>query len=225
MENTPINIAIVDDELLIVELLSKILKEDPDFEVIFTANSGEDLLEKFDQPELSVDVVLIDLRMKDLNGVDTILQLKKTHPEQKVVILSSHYQLAFSGYLFQSGANAFLSKNGEVDLMKRVIKSVHEHGFYFSQEQLETLQHQMAGNLPQPPIDKHVGITDREMDVLKLICQQLTAKEIGERLFISKRTAEAHKSSLLLKTGAKNTTGLVIYALQQGIVNPDELIV
>lgn len=220
-----IHIAIVDDEHLIVELLSQMLSEDENYTVVLKAKSGEEFLDAFSEVKTSIDVVLMDLRMKNMNGVDTILQLKKDHPEQKVVILSSHYQLTFSGYLFQSGANAFLSKNADIELIKKVILAVHKNGFYFSPEQLETLQHQMAGNLPQPPIDKNSGITEREMEVLKLICQQLTAKEIGERLFISKRTAEAHKSNLLLKTGAKNTTGLVIYALQHQIVNPDELMI
>lgn len=215
-----INIAIVDDEELIVVLLKDFLSHDQEINILFTALSGDEFLDKTRSAEKLPDVVLMDLRMKGKDGIDTCVELKEEFPDVKVITISSFYKKSFMGYMMRSGVSAFIPKSiSPIDLVG-VIKDVYYKGFYFMPEQIDIMRDQISKKVPQPVYQQQqdVALSQREIDVLKLICEELTAVEIADKLCVAKRTVDGHRNNLLSKTGAKNTAGLVMYAMKNGIV-------
>lgn len=222
MEDHEIKLAIVDDEELVVKLLEQYLSNINNYKVVLTAFDGSEFIEKIKISREIPDIALIDLRMKTMNGVETVTELKKDFPDVKVITISSHYKTSFMGYMMKVGVNAFIPKGVAPQYVVEVIESVYDKGFYFTEEQLDIMRGQISSNVPAPELNEN-PLTERETDVLQLICHQYTANEIAEKLNIGKRTVETHRKSLILKTGVKNLAGLVIYAIQNNIVNITDL--
>lgn len=226
MEHKPvIRIAIVDDERLIVQLLDDYFSKNDSIEVIMKAYDGKELIEQLEQTSDHPDVILLDLRMKEMDGVEATAIIRERFPEIRIIVMSSHYMSTFMGYMLKTGVNAFIPKEITPGFLTRVIQSVYEHGYYFSEEHVEVMRSQIAPKVPKPKLTKQEVLSERELEILRLICQQMTSQEIADKLFIARRTVEGHKGNLLLKTSVKNTAGLVIYAIQNNLINPDELIV
>ena len=221
MEN--ITITITDDDALIVSLLQGYLQSIDGIEVLFTSNSGEELLASLDAAETLPNIALLDLKMAGMDGIEVTQQVKERYPEIKVIVISSHYQKLFMGFMLKTGVAAFLPKGISPVQLVDIIRTVQRQGYYFKDDQLDTLREQIPAKVPRPVLQEEELLSEREIDVLKLICQQKTAKEIGDFLFITQRTAEGHKNNLFAKTGAKNIAGLVIYAIQQGVIRVEEL--
>lgn len=221
MEN--ITIAITDDDALIVSLLNSYLQGIDGLDVVLTANSGEELLTGLRTIEMQPQIVLLDLKMSGMDGIEATHQLKDNYPDIKIIVISSHYQKLFMGFMIKTGVAAFLPKGISPVELVDIIRVVHRQGYYFKDDQIAVLREQIPVKVPKPMLQDDELLSEREVDVLKLICRQKTAKEIGELLFITQRTAEGHKNNLFAKTGAKNIAGLVIYAIQQGIIRVDEL--
>jgi len=221
MEN--ITITITDDDALIVSLLQGYLQSIDGIEVLFTSNSGEELLASLAAAEALPNIALLDLKMAGMDGIEVTQQVKERYPEIKVIVISSHYQKLFMGFMLKTGVAAFLPKGISPVQLVDIIRTVQRQGYYFKDDQLDTLREQIPAKVPRPVLQEEELLSEREIDVLKLICQQKTAKEIGDLLFITQRTAEGHKNNLFAKTGAKNIAGLVIYAIQQGVIRVEEL--
>ena len=217
-----IKICIVDDNLLFVGLLKDYFNTKSYMEVIYTASSGNDFLSNY--KEQSIDILLLDLKMNNGSGLDVLQELNRDKAEIKSIVLSSYYKKSFTGQMLQLGTNAFLPKELGLEELVKVIECVDEYGCYFSQDQHEVLRKQLSNNLPKFDVDNEKGVSPREVEILKLLCNQLTTKQIAEKLFISPKTVETHKSNLLLKLEIKNSSGLIIYAIQKGIIDPNELI-
>ncbi|OIQ21089.1 MAG: two-component system response regulator [Flavobacterium sp. MedPE-SWcel] len=218
-----IRIVITDDDSLIVSLLKGFLQTEDNIDVLFTANSGTELLNKLSEETIEPNILLLDLKMDGMDGVAVTEHLKVNYPDIKVIVISSHYQKSFMGFMIKTGVSAFLPKGVSPQELLEVINGVYKQGFYFKEDQLAALRGQISVKAPKPSLNDDAALSDREMEVLRLICQQKTAKEIGEILFITQRTAEGHKNNLFVKTGARNIAGLVIYAMQQGIIRAEEL--
>ncbi|MFP9112576.1 response regulator [Flavobacterium sp. RHBU_3] len=221
MEKIPV--AITDDDALIVSLLANYLDACPDVEVLFTATSGKELIDTLQSVEVLPKIVLLDLRMDGMDGIAVTEYLKAQYPSIRAVIVSSHYQKGFTGFLLKTGAAAFLPKGVSPAELLDVIRTVSRQGYYFKDEQLEALRGQISGKAPRPALQQEELLSERETEVLRLICMQKTAKEIGDELYITQRTAEGHKNNLFAKTGAKNIAGLVIYAIQNQVISVEEL--
>lgn len=218
-----IKIAITDDDALIVGLLQGYLQNTGVIDVLFTAGGGQELLQKLASTEILPGVLLLDLRMDGMDGLEVSEKLKADYPSIRIIVVSSHYQTSFMGFMLKTGVSAFLPKGvSPVDLLE-VINTVHAQGYYFRDDQLATLRGQITGKAPKPILHEEEMLTEREIEVLKLICQQKTSKEIADILSMAPRTADGHRNTLFVKTGAKNIAGLVIYALQQQIVHIDDL--
>ncbi len=222
----PIKLVIADDETLFLNGLKAILENQARLKILFTANNGESLLKQLKTSELP-DIVLLDLRMKEMDGTEITEHLKEFYPDLKIIILSSHYREAFLGYMMKLGVNAFLPKNIALDELMRIIEKVDKKGLYFTDSQLNSLHQQLSSGqkMSSPKLIEETELTRREKEILQLICEQYTNAEIAEKLFISIRTVEGHRNNLLLKTGAKNTVGLVLYALFHQLVNWEEKLV
>lgn len=219
----PISVALVDDDMLIVNLLHGFLETQEGIDVIFTAGGGEELLVFLETSEKLPDVLILDLKMKGMTGVEVTEILKASYPSIKVVVVSSHYNKAFMGFMLKTGAVAFAPKGISPVKLIEIIREVSTRGFYFMEDQVEIISGQISGKSPKPDLSAENVLSEREIEILKLICQQKTAKEIGDQLFITQRTVEGHKNNLFVKTGAKNIAGLVIYALQNRIIQIEEL--
>lgn len=217
-----IKLAIVDDDQLIVSLLNDFFTRNTAFEVSLTANSGEEFLETLPSEPLP-DVVILDLKMKAMNGAEVTQLLKDNYPTIRTVVMSSHYQKSFMGFMMKSGVSAFIPKGISPDELLKIVQEVEQRGYYFLPEQLEVIQKQIAKSAPQPILEEVDRLSEREIEVLKLICHQKTAKEIADTLCIAPRTVEGHKNNLFAKTGTKNIAGLVIYAVQHRLIETDQI--
>jgi DNA-binding NarL/FixJ family response regulator len=220
---TDIDIVITDDDALIVSLLEAYLQNCAGMNVLFTAYNGSELFSQLIASPVKPHIILLDLRMDGMDGVEITTHLKNIHPEIKIIVITSHYQKAFMGFMLKTGVAAFLPKGISPAHLVDVIKTVYKQGYYFEGDQMDVLREQITSKSPKPMLDEEEVLSEREVAVLKLICQQKTAKEIGELLFITQRTAEGHKNNLFAKTGAKNIAGLVIYAIQHNIIKVEDL--
>ncbi len=218
-----INLAIVDDEALIVSLLSSFFNDQSGVKVVITAESGESFLEQLETAKVRPDVVLLDLKMKGMSGIDVMEVIRKEYNTINAIIMSSHYKQSFTGFMIKTGVAAFIPKGIVSENLVAIVKEVHQNGFYLLPDQLGVLRNQVSSRVPEPVLGDENALSDRELEILKLICLQKTAKEIGEVLFIAQRTVEGHKNNLFFKTQTKNIAGLVIYAIQNKIIEADEI--
>lgn len=184
-------------------------------EVVLECPNGEELLESL--KNTAVDIVLLDLEMPVMDGVETMHKLRAEHPRVKVIVLSSHEGANVIKHLMELGANGFMPKNAEPDEIDTAIRSVAQTGYYFSDTVSNAMLHGlMKGKKLKPTFADIDPLSERELEVLRGICQERTTAEIAEKLFVSPRTVEFHRNNLLLKTGARNSAGLVVYAMANG---------
>lgn len=219
-----IKLGLVDDEVLFLNGLRAILDQQEQLEVILTASGGQDFFDLLQTAPALPDVLLLDLRMQPMDGIEVTRQLKESHPDLKVIILSTYYRDSFLAYMVQLGVSAFLPKNLDVPTLVKAIEKVHEKGLYFTDEHVQSIQRQMMSGeqFQSPDVFSPVTLTKREKEVLHLICDQHSSPEIAEKLFVSTRTVEGHRNNLLLKTGARNTVGLVLFALLNNLIDVEK---
>lgn len=213
-------IALADDETLFRRGVTLILEEMGDAEVVFEVDNGQALLEHLARVPVVPDVVLLDLNMPVLNGVETAKVLQEQYPDLKVIVLSTYFSKVFVLSMLELGAAAYLPKNATPELMQTTVKEVVEKGFFYNDEVLAIIRQNMVKPTRQK-LSKpfQPSLTAREKEVLQLICEERTTPEIAEQLFISTRTVEGHRNNLLSKLQCRNTAGLVVVALQEGLVD------
>lgn len=218
-----ISMAIVDDEALIVSLLVDFFQKQKGIKVCLTSQSGEEFIDILINKKIIPNIVLLDLKMKEKNGIEVMTFLKEHHPSINTIIMSSHYKKSFIGFMLKTGVSAFIPKGISPQKLLEIVREVKQKGYYFMPEQLDVIREQVSARAPHPTLKEETGLSKREIEILRLICFQKTAKEIGEQLFIAQRTVEGHKNNLYLKTQTKNLAGLVIYAIQKNIIKVDEV--
>lgn len=211
-----INIAIADDVLLFREGMTRILEHDPDLKVTCSVPDGKILLNSFTENPSIADIILLDLEMPVMDGVDALREIMHRQLQVKVIILTSHFNDGMIIKLLDEGAAAFLAKNENPDFVIETIKKVYEKGFFFSNYILQLIRNRRLLANRKNISDE---LTKREVEILKLICDEYTNKEIADKLNLSSRTVEGHRQNILLKTGCKNTVGLVIYAIEHFIID------
>ncbi|WP_452223631.1 response regulator [Lacinutrix chionoecetis] len=220
--NSKVYIALVDDESLFREGIAKLLNDYLHYQVLYSLSSGNELLEKLDAGSQFPDVCLLDLKMTPLDGIETTKAIKERFPESKIIILSSFYSPSFINYMVRLGVNAFLPKNINPQELIFSIDMVHEKGLYFTKEYAEAFKVQNLQMPKKPHFENKESITKKELEILKLICHGLTNQQVAEKTSRSIRTIEGHRQHLLDKTGAKNTAGLVVFALMHELVDVDK---
>ena len=214
-----IKLALADDQVLFRRGLTMLLRDLSDVEVAFECSNGEELLTGLKNN--SVDVVLLDLEMPVLNGMDTMKRMREEFPQVKVIVLSMHSEEKFIVHLMELGANGYVLKTAEHDEIEDAIRAVASTGYHFSPMVSRVMLHGLVKKEKlKPTFDDVDPLTERELDVLRLICQELTTTEIAGKLFLSPRTVEGHRNNILQKTGARNTAGIVVYAMSKGIYTP-----
>ena len=215
-----IKIAVVDDHNLFRAGLISLLKEYDELRVVIEAADGRDLMEqiKVRMPH----VVLLDIEMPGMNGIETTKLLREKFPAVKIIVITMHQENEFIFELISVGAHGFIPKNKTVDEVVDAIYAVMETGKYYNERIAEALTSGTRGLFKSMnyPVS---NLTDKEVEILKLVCKQKTNKEIADILAISIRTVEGHRNSLLIKTGTHNTAGLVIYALRHKVISSFEV--
>ena len=214
-----IRIAIVDDQNLFRQTLAMLLAGIPDFELVAESANGSDLLKAISLLEDLPDILLMDMNMPGIDGLELNQIIRDKYPEIKVIVLSVHAQDTLIAKLIQSGASAYLVKNCDREELILAIKSTFSTGYYMNKQTLIALQeHNRISSKSHHFSTLPVSLTERELEVLKLICDQYASAEIADKLFLSTRTVEGHRNHLLTKTESKNTAGLVLFAIRHQLI-------
>ncbi|HEX5654518.1 MAG TPA: response regulator transcription factor [Chitinophagaceae bacterium] len=213
-----IKIAIADDYKIFRDGLKVGLSADEQLDVIMEADNGEDLLKEM---ETTVpDVILMDLKMPIMDGMEATRVIRKKYPAVKVLVVTMYEDDKFIIHLMENGANGYLLKNTEPDEIRKSIHAVFENGYYFNDLVNKALLKKLViKNNFKPSFNQNIELTEREQEVLKLICEEKTAAEIGKEIFLSPRSVEGIRQRLIDKVGVRNTAGLVMFAIKNGLVD------
>lgn len=203
-----LKIAIVDDHEMFRSGVKLILSQRNDWEVVIEAINGKDFLNQLKQ--YTPDIVLLDISMPELNGYQTAKQALKDFPQLKIVILSMHSEEEYYYKMIEIGVKGFILKNSGVDELLRSIEEVSSGNNYFAQDLLKKI----VLSINNVEVNKSLKLNDKEKDILHLICNGYTNKEISENVFLSVKSIERYRSILLQKTDTRNTAHLVMHAIQ-----------
>jgi len=201
-----IQIAVIDDHDLFREGLQLVLNQIEGFCVTFETSNGHHFLEKLET--LPIDIALMDIEMPEINGIQTTEKALQIKQDLKVIALSMFSDTSHYMQMIRAGVKGFVLKKANKFELEQAILTVHQGGNYFSQEILQKLALRYAGPVPEKDL-----LTGREIEILTLICQGQTSPEISEKLCISVKTVETHRSNIFQKTGVKNIAGLIMWAL------------
>lgn len=214
----PVRIIIADDHRLFREGLVNLLSDSKDIEIIAEAEDGNDAIIK--ARELNPDVIVMDIGMPVLNGVDATSRLLKELPSIKVIALSMHSEKQFIKGMLEAGASGYLFKNCAYDELIEAIHTVNAGKKYLSDKITEIMIQDYLGKEESIPVSDS-ELTERESEILKLIAEGASISEISELLFVSVKTIGTHKQHLLEKLNLKTSTDLVKYAIKKGIISLD----
>ncbi len=211
------NLAIAEDDVLILELLIGFLRSSEKFEQIFAFNNGGSFLNQVESIQDSINVILLDYRLGDTTAESVLSSLESKKIKVPVIILTSFYNMNMIGYMVKNGVAAYLPKNIQPKELIAIIEEVIEKGHYFAKDQFAYFRR----SLPEDGIgkaEKSNEITKREIEIIYLLANQLTAKEIADKLCLSPKTVEGYKNNLFIKTGTRNVVGLVLFAVQNQLI-------
>ncbi|WP_321300312.1 response regulator transcription factor [Marinifilum fragile] len=209
-------VIIVDDHKMFRSGLRFLLSNIPNITVIGEASNGKEFLKMAENE--TIDIALMDINMPEMNGIEATRIAMEKYPDLKVIVLSMHGEEEYYDQMLEAGVKGFLLKNSDADELIAAIEAVIAGKSYFSQELLVDILDQKR--LQKLRTDA-VKLSTRELEVLKLICDGFSNAEIAEHLFISHRTVDRHRANLLSKTGCKNSTSLVMYAVKNKIIEID----
>jgi DNA-binding NarL/FixJ family response regulator len=213
-----IRIAIVEDHHLFREGVKLILNHTEGFKIVAEFSNGSEFIDAL--PNLEVDVVLMDISMPVMDGIEATRLAVSKKPDIKILTLSMHGEEEYYYRMLSSGVKGFILKESKSHELIEAVKWVANGDNYFSQELLRKLVFKFGpkGFPKNKGTIQSTDISSREYDVLKLICQGYTNAEIADKLFISPRTVEGHRGSLLRKTDTKNTVALIMFSLKTGLL-------
>ncbi|HTN18384.1 MAG TPA: response regulator transcription factor [Chitinophagaceae bacterium] len=216
-----IKIAIVDDQRLFRDGLAALLKSVPEFALTAVWENGRDCIDQLPGLPITPQVLLVDMNMPEMNGVELTTILQKKYPAIRIIILTVYEQERFIFKMIEAGASAYLLKNSETEEVIHAIRTVYRSGYYFNETVVQVMKNGSRKPLPALRNSNNIPIelTGREKEVLLLICKELTNTEIASHLYISTRTVDGHRNNLLAKTGARNTAGLVLFAVSNGLLD------
>ncbi|MCU4163729.1 response regulator [Carboxylicivirga caseinilyticus] len=203
-----INIAIVDDHEMFIEGLVLVLSQVDNFNVVATFSSGDEFLSSIES--LTIDIVLMDINMTGKSGIETTKICKVKKPEVRIIAVTMFVEDSYYMQMINAGAHGFILKKAGKFELTQAINEVYKGGNYFSQEILKKMAFKAISKKEDDPDQ----LSSREVEVLQLICKGMSTKEISERLFLSTKTVEVHRSNILKKTNQKNVAQLVIWALK-----------
>ncbi|MFN7675495.1 response regulator [Flavobacterium sp.] len=213
-----IKLLLADDEELFRKGISFLLQRQDNIQILYEANNGSEVVEYLKSSSIHPDIILMDLKMPMLNGVEATKLINKEFPSIKIIALTSYNTKSFIANMIEIGAASYIVKNSSPEEMITTINQVIEKGFYYNEEVLNVIQENLITNNRKNIFFEDIILTKREREILELICYQNSTQQIADKLFISPRTVEGHRNNLLLKTDSQNSAGLVVFAIQNKIV-------
>jgi DNA-binding NarL/FixJ family response regulator len=214
----PITIAIADDYKIFREGLKLCFNADPNLKVLFEADNGEELLESLNTQQ--PDIIIMDLNMPLLDGMEATKHVSKKYTQIKILVVTMYDNDKFIIHLMENGAHGYLLKNAEPKEIIKAIYAVCENGYYFNDLVNKALLKKLVTkNNLKPSFNHNIELTEREQEVLKMICEEKTAVEIGKEIFLSPRSVEGIRTRLIEKIGVRNTAGLVMFAAKNGLAD------
>jgi two-component system, NarL family, response regulator DegU len=216
-----IKVAVCDDHNLFRAGVMSILSLVPDFDLMLEAANGQELLDKL--PRKTPDIVLLDLQMPVMDGTATADYLRENYPLIKIIVITMHDEDRMVLHLLEKGVSGYLLKDTEPAEMERAIRKVMDEGIYLTEFVSKAMLRKMTNKTavvkqPSAFYNSKVLLSEREKEVLKLICEGHSTQEISELIFLSPRTVEGHRLRILEKTGTKNTAGMVAYAFKNDLI-------
>lgn len=216
-----IRILIVDDHQLMIEGLKSLLEDEDSISFVAGATTMKETLDFLAEHE--IDVILMDVNMPDSSGIEITKKVRALYPHLKVIALTMHEDISIISKMIKAGASGYVLKRTNMHEVIDALKTVHQNGRYLS----TSVQNVIMDNLMLPEDlmdakeDNKPVLSGRELEVLKLIAKEFSNEQIGEQLFISERTVEAHRRNIFMKTKTKSIVGLIKYAITEGIVSID----
>ncbi len=209
-----IKVLIADEQKIHREGMLSILSNDPEINVVGEASNGKEIVSFLSSQK--ADVVILDVNMPEMNGLETTKYLKEHFPEIKVLVLTRLEHEHYVSQFFESGAKAYLIRNIDKATLVNTIKKIHMGDTFLSPEITQTIVKNLKDNAQG--LKNGIPLTKREIEVLYLIAEGLTNQEIADKFSTSRRTIESHRKNLIEKTGVKNTASLIKYAFTNGLM-------
>lgn len=213
-------ILLTDDHQLILDGLRSIINNESDLEVVAEANDGAQAVQLCST--LNPDLILMDIDMPVMNGLEATTLIKKNNAGRKIIILTMHDEPALIKRIMDIGADGYMLKNGDQQELVKGIRTVLEGGKFFSEKALAALDNQSSVNqeFTLRPTDAVLmaQLTEREIEILRLISDGMSNKEIGDKLFISHRTVDTHRTNLMKKLDVHNIAGLIRFSIRNGLI-------
>lgn len=216
----PITVIIADDHVLYRAGVKSALSSKKDIKIVAEADNGQQLmiLLKAIQP----DVILLDIQMPMMDGIASLPEIKKLYPNIKVIMLTMMDDHTMISKLMELGANSYLSKTSDSEIIHEAIRTCHEQEYYFNSMTNKALLHNLRNKNPVTPsklLAEDAKLTEKEIMILRLMCEEKSTREIAEQVDLSPRTVEAIRDKLKTKTGSKSTAGLIMYAVKHKLIS------
>lgn len=212
-----IRVLIADDHAIVRQGLSRSIQQQHDMEVVGTAREGHEAVAL--ARELRPDVAIVDISMPDLNGIEAARLIRRDTPQTRVIALSMHSTKRYVTEMFKAGAAGYLLKNCEFAELAEAIRMVATGRMYVTPAASEAVIETCVQSTPRPQDDAFAVLTLREREVLQLVAEGHTTKQIARRLYISPKTVEAHRLKIMNKLDIKNVPQLTKYAIQEGLTS------
>lgn len=214
-----LKVYIADDQTLFRKGMSQLVNSFKEVSLVKEAGNGQEMLDlvKAEPPH----VILMDLDMPIMDGIEASEKIINQYPDIKIIVLSMHSSTQHIFYLMELGVHSFLLKNAEPEEVQKAIISVVKNDFYQNELVVEALRKGAIDKRKaqsRPMFDHNVSLSDREEEILRLICRELTMKEISEKLSLSEKTIHNHRARMMDKLNVRNTVGLVKYAYESGLI-------
>ncbi|MBT8317641.1 MAG: response regulator transcription factor [Lutibacter sp.] len=209
-----IDIIIVDDHLLFSQALNGLISNFKEFNVLAVLSNGKDVVDYVSNHNKLPQIVLMDIQMPIMNGIEATQWLKDNRPEIKVLALSMEAEENTILKMLRAGAKGYLLKDIHPRILQHALKEVHKVGFYYT----ENITNTLLNSIDKPEQSSAIKLKERELEFLKLCCSEMTYKQIAEHMFLSPKTVENYREALFEKLEAKTRIGLVLYAIKEKIV-------
>ncbi len=213
-----IKVAIADDHKIFRKGVILSLRTYPNIKFVQEAENGQELLNGLNESQ--PDIVLMDLRMPQKDGIETTKEISRQYPDIKVLVLTMYEDERFVSHLMENGANGYLLKSADPSEIKKAIMEVMARGYYlnnFVNRVLLKKSHARTKTIPS--LNSEITLNEKEREVIRLLCMEFTAQEIAQKMEISPRTVEAIKDRLMERFGTKNTAGLVFFAVKNNLID------